>query len=237
MSSVIQQTASYSALLHALMQLPPSFDTAEQILSKDAFDADAVTAVGLYFAEACFEESINGPIQPTRLPSGALTPEFHSQFLYAVTDLLLRFGLNPNAIQDGENMMFAICYVTYDLVAADTLALLLKHGGNTDLMVEGESLLSSLEFDITFELFNPCPSIDLAALVHLWMVLVGYGAKKPDGRKNPNQKVFLDLWTGMPFDVTNLKQHRMYSFGVSNQEETCLVHLYDRTTFREVLQF
>ncbi len=237
MSSVIQQTASCSALLHALMQLPPNFDTAEQILSKDVFDADTVTSVGLHFAEACFEESINGPIQPTLLPSGALAPEFHSQFLYAVTDLLLRFGLDPNVIQDGENMMFAICHVTHGLVAADTLALLLEHGGNANLSVEEESLLSNIEFDITFELFNPCPSINLAALIHLWMVLVGYGAKYPEGRKNLNQKVFLDFWTNMPFDVTNLKQHRMYFFGVSNQEESYLVHLYDHTTFREVLQF
>lgn len=93
-------------------------------------------------------------------------------------ELLLRYGLDPNALVDGDNIMDSVRYVDNKLLAADALALLLKHGSNVNLYIPecGESVFQAVDFDVWYgdRLFYQPAKFN--ASVYCWMVLVGYGA-------------------------------------------------------------
>lgn len=171
-------------LLDALMTIPPDFAAAEKLLQQKCFSSDEVTKVAMRYAEKCFLDiadtfrtdpddriSFTGFMPPAGVISG-----LHSTYVYDVVKFLLAYGLDPNAIFDAGgdqyNIMDQLLFVDNEYLAADTLALLLQHGGNPDLIVNGESIYQQIDFGIWFDAVELYIRWRYDAWVYIWMVLL-----------------------------------------------------------------
>lgn len=119
--------------------------------------------------------------------------------------------------------------------AADSLYLLLNHGGNPCLEVDRVPLYSEPDWDIGFDTVNREDMVDdcmYEAKLHSWFVLVGFRAGLPDAD--------LPLKPVNGFDLSSLKEHRNYYAGAirsdasKNKWELCV---FDRHTNWEVARF
>ena len=139
-------------LFELLMQLPPDFAAAEALLKRGDFSPEEVTKVAICYAEESamdiadtFCTSRDDCISFSGvMPPGGVIPGFHSTYVYEVVQFLLPFGLQPNGIysdgSDEYNIMDSLEYIENEYVAADTMALLMEHGGDPNLVVDHENL-------------------------------------------------------------------------------------------------
>ena len=116
--------------------------------------------------------------------------------------------------------------------AADSLYLLLNHGGDPNLVVDGFRLIVWPTDDICFDTINRedmVPDGMYEAKLHYWLVLAGFGAVFEDGT--------LPLEPVNGFDLSRLKEHRNYYAGAIHSDRSKdgwdLV-VFDRHTNREV---
>lgn len=232
-------------LMDLLMVIPPKLEDARAFLQQHALSIESVSKIGaLYAEESQFEvgeasaimENSNKPFGKTDFPKGILSG-FHSTYLYDVTELLLDFGLDPNAIfwasgYDYYNIMDALMYVDNEYVAADTMALLMEHGGNPNLHIDGETLYEQADFEVWFGAIEQRIRWRHDAWVHIWMVLTGYGGKI-NGRDDLITR-FREYGSGEPFHLEKLRNHRNYYYGYSYENKESILHIYDRKTLWEV---
>ena len=147
---------------------------------------------------------------------GEILPGHESSHVYEAVKVLLDYGLNPNtifteeqgAIKEQYNIMWELRYVCNGYQAADTLALLLEHGGDPNLAVDGCNFNREINYDVWFETVNyeEGREIPFDELVHYWMVLIGYGAHLEDGS--------LSIDPTGNFDVNRLRNHRRFYYGI-----------------------
>ncbi len=86
---------------------------------------------------------------PDKISIVCLTGAAHyilSSNMPQVFDLLLKYGLDPNAVCEGETVLSSVSSVYNEYIAADTMALLMEHGGNPNLVVSGELLFDRFVF-------------------------------------------------------------------------------------------
>lgn len=227
-------------LLDALMTIPPDLATAEKLLQQECFSSDEVTKVAMRYAEECFLDiadtfrtdpddriSFTGFMPPAGVISG-----LHSTYVYDVVKFLLAYGLDPNAIFDAGgdqyNIMDQLLFVDNEYLAADTLALLLQHGGNPELIVDGESIFQQIDFGIWFDAVELYIRWRYDAWVHIWMVLLAFGCE------NSGIQVFREYNSDAMFDLKKLRDHRNYYYGLSYENGNRMIHIYDKKTFWEV---
>ncbi|MBQ2391255.1 MAG: hypothetical protein II306_05760, partial [Clostridia bacterium] len=95
----------------------------------------------------------------------------------------LQYGLDPNyvfgEIPNETNALFEIYWIDKPFVAADTLKLLLEHGGDPHLEVGGESIWMTSDFDIWFDVINGYAAEDFfkhtfESHFYFWLVLRGF---------------------------------------------------------------
>lgn len=223
-------------LLEHLMVIPPNLDGAEKLLSEACLSADAVTRIGLRYLEGCFSDTCEGEGYPPDLFRNGIIPGRHSTHLYEVTELLLRFGLNPNAICDNEMCMLSeLRFVDNEYVGADTMALLLEHGADPNLVIGGPTIFEDIDFDVCFDTVNQSIRHRFDALTHCWMTLLGYGGmyRKPD----VPYWLYREFESDETFDLKKLRDHRNYYVGLSIENGERMIHIYDRRTFWEVARF
>lgn len=232
-------------LLDLLMVIPPKLKDAETFLQQHALSKESISKIGALYAERCqFEvgdafsipENRNRPLGNSDFPKKILSG-FHSTYIYEVTKLLLNFGLDPNAIfwasgYDYYNIMDALMYVDNEYVAADTMALLMQHGGDPNLHIDGETLYEMADFEVWFGSVEQQIRWRHDAWVHIWMVLTGYGGKI-NGRDDLITR-FREYGSGEPFHLEKLRNHRNYYYGYSYEKNESILHIYDRKTLWEV---
>ena len=232
-------------LFDLIMMIPPALDSARSFLQEGKCTPDDVNSAALQFAEECWEEGIYSwdsiPewentfgvyfwVEPKKIP------DLHSSHLYEVIALLLEFGLDPNVEIDEINLLDELPHIVNEYISADTLALLFEHGANPSLTLRnGESIFLDLDFDVIFDAHEQRDRSRYDALVHSWLVFLGYGARLKDG------SLPLDLMdpkiTNHYFDISDFKEHRNYFFGLSYVEsrgECWSLHIFDRRTMWEV---
>lgn len=231
-------------LFELLMQIPPDFAAAEALLKQDSFFPEEITKVGICYAEECFLDIADTfrTSQDARISfSGIMPPDgvisgLHSTYVYDVVKFLLSFGLLPNGIyldgSDEYNILDSLKYIDNEYVAADTMALLMEHGGNPNLIVNSEDLFRHIDFDVWFDTVEQYMRWRFDALVHIWMVLLAYGGKTED--KAPAVQVFNEYDSDDLFDLRKLKDHRNYYVGLSTLNGQRTIHIYDKKTFWEV---
>ena len=236
----MELTKNENALLDMLLQIPPDLEAIRTQLESGRFSSDIIARVSLEFIDICYGESLDrerGKQYETEYYSidPAVAEGEHSTCLVEIVKLLLGYGLDPNAIVDGSSMMVLICLVENEYIAADTLALLLEHGGNIHLKADGESVFGEIDFDVIFDALNQYDRRRYDSLVHCWFVWLGYGAQPENGTTAVD--VFRDINTGEMFDISRLKNHRNYTFGLSHvpgRGEKWSLHIFDKQTMWEV---
>lgn len=197
-----------------------------------------MTRAALQFLDDCFDEQVeldwqegqqqneiacDQPVEPF------LRAEQRSAYLPRLMELLLEYGLKPNAVYDGDNVMCLLKYIDNGYTAADTLALLLERGGDPNLELDGSTLFREFDHDVIFDAANQRDRRRYNALVHCWFILLGYGAEQGSGAMP------VDAVGG--FDLAQLKQHRNFTFALTStpcRGESWSLHIIDRRDFWEV---
>lgn len=231
MTVYIKLSEREQKLLNQLMTIPPDLERAESDLQAEKFSCDEVTRVGIVYVQGCHFEVADyaqkhGIQQPTEI-----LPNLLSSHILDVVKLLLQHGLNPNGVHEDDNIMDSLKFIDNELLAADALALLLEHGGETDLMIPGEGeLFEATDFDIFYAAGGMMNRQTFRSIVHCWMVMIGYGARCGESR----MQAFREYDSSKTFDWDNLKSHRNYYFGITRLENDLAISIYDKDTMWEV---
>lgn len=240
MNESIQKSAESEELLAHLLIIPPDLSAIESLIRDRQYTPDVISRAGYDFVDCCFGEDryYEEESQKHQYEEAVLDTSKNSAYLPQVTELLLKFGLDPNAICDGDNIMSAVQYVVNEYVAADTLALLLEHGGKANLSFYGFNIDGDLDFDIMFDAFDQPDRRAYDSLVHCWFVLLAYSNNMIQGKEAVT--VFNEQRCDCKienFKISDLKQHRNYYFGISNvsdRGENWSFHIFDKRTRWEV---
>ena len=220
-------------LYDKLNKVPPDLEGAEVLINGGDYSGDDISLVGAALMKDYYVDfEASDPDHYSRV-------EPQAPYVYDVVKLLLEHGLDPNAVYGDTNIMSDLLFVSTPYVAADTLALLLEHGGRTDLVVDGARIFDDLDFDIVFDAFNQEIRSSYDSTVHCWFVMLGYGARLRDGSLPVD--IFdvydEDYLNKNAFDISLLKDHNNYTFGISNvpgRGESWSLHIFDKRTFYEV---
>lgn len=220
------------SLLELLMKIPSDLTGAEKMLSAGELTPENVTKVGIAYADECFDEVTEFIFNNGYAYTGGVVPGLHSTSIVDVIRLLLRFGLNPNGVYDGNNIMDSLQFVDNEYLSADALDLLLQHGGNLNLELEDGPFFRELDFRVAFDAVEQYNRRIYSALIHFWMVAVGNGASYI-GNKD---KLFFykEYNSDTLFDPKKLRNHRNYSFCLAHLDKDFAISIYDRDTLWEV---
>ena len=221
-----------------LRENSPDIQGLKEELDNEDYTPEQVTKAAIRYLKDCFDDQVEEDYEHderesvycSNLPAEAvLRPELRSAHIPEILELLLEYGLDPNAVYDDENVMHSLKYIDNGYVAADALALLFEHGGTPNIVMDGEDLFDAIDFDVIFDALNQEDRRRYDALVHCWFVYLGYGAKLRDGVSA------VDVFRG--FDISELKQHRNFTFALTytqNRGEKWSLHIIDRWNFWEV---
>lgn len=224
--------AREQGLLELLTVIPPDTDGAERYLQEKHLSCGEITRAALEYAGCCYCEVGDLAHEQKILHPENKIPGLHSTYILDVLRLLLRYGLEPNGAYAGCNIMDSMRFLDNELLAADALALLLEHGGKADMRIPGEeeTLFQTMDFDVFFGAVEQYDRQQYAAIVHCWMVLLGYGARNGEEK----MQVFREYDCAKEFDLRKLKEHRKYYFGVSHTQSGFAISIYDKDTLWEV---
>ena len=153
--------------------------------------------------------------------------------------LLLRYGLDPNAVSEGETLLDSILYCCNGYASADTVQVLLDYGADPLLKPEHEeSVFASLDFDVVFDSFEQYNRRCYDAMIHCWFVLIAHMKNRYEGEdivtvyRHPRTDNELP-----PFQIEHLKDHRNYGWCLTNvpgRGSDWSLHIFDRRTGWEV---
>lgn len=135
--------------------------------------------------------------------------------------------------------MDSLIYNDYKYVAADTLNLLLANVGDVNLEFGGQRIFDMVDLAVVFDAVEQRDRKKYDALVHFWFVMLGYGVKNDDGT-NPItlfREYDNTIFVNDVFDISNLKNHRNYTFGLTFAPDTDAkwsLHIFDKKTMWEV---
>ncbi len=226
-----------------LWQIPPDF---EAIRNAELSPAEA-TQLGYEYTEKCWYEDLERAGSEdsscddflgwyNQLPVIELGR--HSTHLYDVMEYLLQYGLDPNYTKEGNwSLLEQICHITNGYVAADTLRLLLEHGGDPNLPTDDGTVFDNIDFDIGFDAIELYDRRSYDSLVHCWMILIGYGGTPSNGTTPLDTFKERGIDNSRKFDLSNLKNHQNYIFGLStieNRGDVPTIHIFDKRSYWEV---
>ena len=114
-------------------------------LAIGAYSVDDVSFAGYMYVDNCIGNLMDENWEYHYGGMDEILPGYESSHVYEAVKILLDYGLDPNAVYPREcsgnsqqfNIMWELRYVNNGYQAADTLALLLEHGGNPNLVVNG----------------------------------------------------------------------------------------------------
>ena len=231
-----------SFMLYDLMwTLTPDFDAIRQLIEQNRMTPEEITRTAIRFVEDAAWEDLDCPQLNDNIVRRPLFVEsLHSACLYDLIRLLLDYGLEPNAVYNEDNLIEQVVKIINADQAADTLALLLENGGDVNVTVKDERVFDSLEFDVFFGRHEMPGRRNYDALVHCWMVFIGYGVKASNGRcpvdsvYRPDQNEEFGI---KDFELSDLKVHKDFAFCISNMPsngESYTIHIFDNRTKWEV---
>lgn len=185
-------------------------------LASGAYAPADVSIAGFKYVDDCICDLMDEHWKTPRRPRGKILPGYCSSHMLEALTCLLQYGLDPNAVYvkgTAEcNIMSELRYVGNGYLAADSLALLLEHGGDPNIQLDDVPLLRDVSTYLLFDLNNQIDRTRYANLVHYRMVLVGYGATLEDGSK------CIDMCPG--HDVSGLRKHRHFYYGAIHSDRS-----------------
>ena len=235
-------------LLRALMPLPADLQTAETVLQSGALDRTEIAIIAFAYVDYCFnfyhglyleDLSKEERFKLLHNPDPSLDTRFPGADMPEVFLLLLRYGLDPNAVFEGETLIDSVVGCCNGYAAADTVQVLLDHGADPLLKQEGEeTAYEALEFDIIFGAFNQSKRRFYDSWIHCWLVLIAHLHNEHNGKEivtvYSRQRCDCEL---PDFKIEDFKNHRNYGFCLTNvpgNGENWSLHIFDRRTGWEV---
>ena len=238
------------ALLKQLLEIPPNFPAARNIIQEKNLSGESITKVAICYAYECsfdahdyfVEKDPAIDLQKLDVLQKSI-PGLHSTYICEVMRFLLEFGLDPNDVFRSEfgnyNIMQELFFVENEYLGVDALSLLLENGGDPNLKIDGGSLFIDTAFDIWFGAVEQEARWLYDIWVHRWMVLLAFGGRYEGD--SPWPKTF-DQYDenghyGKPFEVKKLQNHRNFTFGLSFEDESRTLHIFDKKTFWKVAEW
>lgn len=216
-------------LFRACCELPIKPERLRSLMEEKHYSPKELTQTILHFVDSeCFYDSYDFKKDHGREPERGELP-IHN--LYGLLELFLKFGLDPNEIEDDENITSMLGYVYSGYDAANCARLLMEHGGNPNLVVDDFSVCGWLSVRIDFEISEHGPD-DLDDMVHLWFVLLGYGGRATNGQE------LVEMQNG--HSVEELRAHEQFTYRVEQNADCSgkwLMHIIHKETNEEVATF
>lgn len=214
-------------LYQACCELPCDLSKVRRLLATTQYTSSDLMRTAVQFVDwECFCESRDFVEDKGRK---AQAGELHTHYLYQVLELFLEFGLDPNESTDNSNIMSCLGYVDNDYDGANCLRLLLEHGGDPNLVVEGESIFDYLMFRVNYDLGEY--DIDYwDSLVHQWFVLLGFG-----GRWSSSGKIPVEMKNG--HSIEELRMHEQIAYFLEpwpDKPECWTMHIVRKETGEEI---
>ena len=186
-------------------------------LEAGMYDAETVNVAAFGYVADCACQLQEAGYDKHRPAPGETISWIESGHMAEALALLLDYGLDPNRIfreeqDDGwieeYNIMKELELIDNGYQGADSLYLLLSHGGDPNLEVNGGQLLSETHYEFWTDNTNRRIWCDefCENKIHSYMVLVGFGAGQGQGNQ--------PLVPVDGFDVSKLREHRNYYAGV-----------------------
>ena len=238
----MELTGKCKRLYDLIMKIPTDLDEIRTEIETGEYSPDELAAVSYEFVQACYYESLDrdcGDDSDERYffnmtPVDVIQNE-HSTCLREIIRLLLEHGLDPNAIVEKDCILDTVRFINNEYIAADTLALLFEHGADVDLRIDRERIFHHIDFQVLFDTIEQNDRRFYDSLVHCWFVWLGYGARLDNGESG--LELYRDYYTQKEFDLSSLKNHRNYTFGLSHVRchgENWSLHIFDKRTLWEV---
>lgn len=185
-------------------------------LASGIYTPEDVSIAGFQYVSDCICDLMDENGQTPCRAYGERLPGFYSSHMLEALNCLLEYGLDPNMLygegMEQSNIMSELRYVENGYLAADSLALLIDHGGNPSIRIDGVSLIRDVNLDLLFDFINQTDRARYDSLAHYWMVLVGSGAKLEDGGES------IDMCPG--YSVSTLRNHRDFYYGAIQSDRT-----------------
>ena len=225
-----------STLLDLLMQMPPDLKKIEGELKKGCPASEISRAAAEY---------VHNIHWPDEAPKKAKETDYShpSAYLYPIMELLLKYGLDPNAVYDGMSMMEDLYWIGNNYAGADTLALLFEHGADPMLVTDrmGSNVFENISFEVSFAAIELYDRGIYDAIVHAWFVFLAYQGNRKMEYFSP-LKVYPDAshreeYDLEPFKIEDLKNHRNYSFALTFKKKGWDLHIVDTRTWWEVAKW
>jgi len=242
--------ASEQELLNQLLEIPPNFPAARHTIQEKKLNSESISKVGIRYTEECkfdvdryYEEKDPSLTLMELDVFRESIPGLHSTYICEVMRFLLEFGLDPNGVFHSEfgnyNIMQELFFVENEYLGVDALSLLLENGGDPNLKIDGDSLFIDTAFDIWFGAVEQEARWLYDIWVHRWMVLVAFGGRYEGDTPWPKtfEQYDEDGHYGKPFEEKELKNHRNFTFGLSFEDESRTLHIFDKKTFWKVAEW
>lgn len=241
MTKNINKTTASEELLNRLLALPTDLEAIEKLLKERNYSSDDVSRAGYDFAEYCWDEVLDyADAHEDEFTSmfPKLIPDLCSTQMARIFELLLKYGLDPNTVCDGDTLMGCVCEVYNEYVAADTLELLLSNGGDPFMMTNGTTLFSEVDGYVIFDAIELERRSLYDSYVHCWFVMLGHSDNLLNGK---------EIVTVMPshlgfegvnrFEISDLRNHRNFTFGITDtpcRGDSWSLHIFNKRTCWEV---
>ena len=210
-----------------LSQIPPEYDAARRMLEAEKPGEEELAWLAAELVNDTFGEYRdwlhNGA--PMAVPG-----KRHRDYLYQVIELLLEQGLNPNAVVqrksgEKENALMNLCYTDGPDVAAKTMRLLLEHGADSNVYVDLNTPLTSVD-----EGMHIAPIYErwfFDNLVQCAMVLQAYGGYWIGGDKATHTPFLICGGDGAEM----FKEFEKFDYSFGNAEgHPGYVHIFNKDT-------
>lgn len=205
-------------ILALLRQLPPDFENAKAALDNGSLSSEELTAIYGHIIDDCFMEYSDFREEHKRDP---YLEELHSTYLPDCIQMLLDYGLDPNSTYLDLAPIYSLLFVDAPNIAAETMRLLLKHGGNPNLMIGGNHLFCDVDFMVAYD------CVDKEHFVQCLFVLAAFGGDN-EAQRNP-----FSMKNG--YEITRLKDFESISYFIEPLGGyKWRMHICDRDTGEEI---
>ncbi|MBR1409431.1 MAG: hypothetical protein IJ573_11180 [Clostridia bacterium] len=196
----------------------------KEILRKELetgiFKPEHINRAAIDYVQECMDLRPKRIVDISASRYGETVPGYEDSHVKEALEVLLDYGLDPNKrfieksddgrISDCWNIMEELWPIDNGYQAADTLYVLLMHGGNPNLELDYVTLIDKITDAVEWEVYERENIKDSSfdALVHYWLVLAGFNGRSVNGSS--------PLCSINGFALSSLRNHRDYSYEIKN---------------------
>lgn len=152
-------------------QEPSNLDEIRNLLSLRELTREELAVLAISFTDDCFceyRDALDPEVESVTIEN------MHSNYIIEAINILLEFGLDPNAIFDNDNVLWNAMWIDSPNIAASLMRLLLENGGDPNHFIpaEHDTLFEYIAFKVSYDEYTH----NYYHTVQCWLVLMAYGA-------------------------------------------------------------